>query len=245
MYRIKVVALLTIVLGFGFSTSTTKADQTSNTPWYDVDGTSSLFDSYGNNITEMEGFLFQLIIDPLGDTNLDGMVNWANQGIGWGIGAEDHMYSAQLDPDDPDSGYATPATYNAQDDVVIAQGNWEDWGDGLYGLYQDETPLPINTKAYIRWFSTESLPESPDNYSMVEAGLIYNDAWVSAASDTAEPTLINFAYGDAPNTGTKGIEYDGEGWQSMPMVPEPGTFALFGIGLLTVALRRRKANKSA
>ncbi len=202
-----------------------------NQPWEDFTGETRLFDFGSAEITLVQGLAFQLVVDPGGNTDFAAMIAAGNAGTGWGIGAEDWMNSGST------------ADYNANDDVVIAGFNyWEALPDDGVGYLPALTTTVADggnnywsTRFYFRWFNSD------DPATATEAGVIYNPTWQTVPNELIPPNEAVLTYGGAGNAGS---ELAGEGWQSMPMVPEPGTFVLFGIGLLTVAARR-KLRKSA
>lgn len=192
-----------------------------------------LFDTAENDITFGDNYLFQIILDVGKNTDFGKIITTGQSGHGWGIGDENWMYSGDT------------SDYGAADDVVLAESSWV-LGPGLAGL--EPTPATIaaentSTPFYFRWFNAATIADA------TEAGIIHNPDWVTPGVAATPMGTVQTTYGldggADSTTINRGSEIVGDGWQSMPMVPEPGTFALFGIGLLTVALRRRKANKSA
>lgn len=234
----------TAVFGCAVAVALTSVNAQWEFQWQDGGFTTGdqthLFDFGANDITFDDSFLFQIVLDVNKDTDFAGMISAGESGGGWGIGSEDWMYSEDNTPDN----------YGADDDVVLASGAWMVADHPTLGLVAGlpATAAEIgaehtSTPYYFRWFNAPTIEDA------TESGVIYNPDWVSPAVqatpiNTAILTYGSVGHGESSEI-NRGSEIAGEGWQSMPMVPEPGTFALFGIGLLTVALRRRKANKSA
>ncbi len=192
-----------------------------------------LFDFSGTDLTFEDNYLFQLILDVGKNTDFSKILTAGESGNGWGIGTEDWMYSGD------------PSQYGATDDVVLAEASWV-LGPGLAGLQPTAATIQAentSTPFYFRWFNAATIADA------TEAGLIYNPGWVTPAVAATPMGGVQTTYGLDGGQDTdiinRGSEIVGDGWQSMPMVPEPGTFALFAIGLLTVAARRRKSIKSA
>ncbi len=224
------VAFVTLVITAGVAASQDGPGQ----EWEDQTGMTSLFEFDGTDISSTDQLVFQMIVDPSGNTDFADMIGAGNQGTGWGIGGETHMWSGSA------------ADWGADDDVAIGPvHHWESLAQfGMEGGYLPPVQTFVNadgteywnTPFYFRWFNSDDISTAS------EAGVIYNPNWRTAADPLIPAPAVALTYGLGDNAGS---EITGEGWQSMPMVPEPGTFALFAIGLLTVAARRRKSSKSA
>ncbi len=195
-------------------------------PWEDATGATRLFEFDNTDITTMDGLVFQLVVDPGGNTDFGAMVAAGSSGAGWGIGGETHMFSGST------------ADYNADDDVVISPfhawvgvAEWDaGYLPGTQTAVSDNGTDYWNTQFYFRWFNSDDIATA------TEAGIIYNDSWVTPPNELTPADVATLTYG---RPGNDGSELAGDGWQTMPMVPEPGSFALFGLGLLTVAARRK------
>ncbi len=197
-------------------------------------GQTLLFNFEGQNITEGGEWVYQLVADIGNNTDFAALIAAGQGGPGWAIGNE----------------HASASEYLADDDIVIGQNVWIP-GDGYMEytetqmVHPDTSDILWSTTYYFRWFNAES------QATATQAGVIHNPGWVFPAfadpppqnpdADLSYP--LDDGYGQNALAGL-GSHLDGEGWQSMPMVPEPGSFVLFGFGLLTVAARR-KLRKSA
>jgi hypothetical protein len=92
-------------------------------------------------------------------------------------------------------------------------------------------------KLYMRFFNADTVGNA------TEAGFVYDDAWVlpadeqAAAIDMLEPAGNKF--GTLANSSGIGA-YAGGSWYTVAVVPEPGTMALLGLGMVVLAYRRRR-----
>ena len=108
------------------------------------------------------------------------------------------------------------------DDVVINQGTWSLFVPGTWaGILQ---PTAGDFDVYVRVYDN-AVAGSAANFVNLYGG----------ANSIADPYTINALGPTDVSTFDPGGAAAGD-WQP---IPEPGTLALFGLGLLTIAVRRR------
>jgi len=115
------------------------------------------------------------------------------------------------------------AVYHSE--VPTALG-WRDMGGEAYVIKQFSFDASRLDEVALRLYaSTDENPSTP--YDMIESQLY---------------ELPNV--GDPPAAGSTDITFDfsGQEWQ---VVPEPGTMALFGLGLMTLAAKRMRKRRTA
>jgi hypothetical protein len=166
--------------------------------------------------------LFQLVIDVDGDTSVAGMIGSGQWQIGSGAGN------------------------NADDDVTLSSWNNTWTADPNYGYVtgpnegdsQLEEPTYASKKFYYRFFNSST------EAGATEAGFVYNTAgnWTTASSGSSYPqeSADLTRVGGEESSSLSGTTVTGanDGWATTVAVPEPTTFALFGVGLLTLVVRR-------
>ena len=193
--------------------------------WGNLDG--HIYDNTGVDQAATADWLFQVVIDRGTVTDVASMI--ANDTLQIGVGA----------------------SYGADTDVTIdlQNSNWNpahpDLGQAGVGgpnsLYSDYDGATYGgSTVFIRFFNAAT--EGAATFG----GLIYNDGttpWsLPADSAPANAAYISRIGGDA---GTLGTTHAGgaDGWAATIAVPEPASFALFALGMLTMgarSLRRRK-----
>ena len=188
---------------------------------------------YDESDTQLTGsdLAIQLIIDQDNDTDFDKMMN------GWlGIGAETGIWANAIDA-------------SGTDDVVLATATWT-WYGGYsihyIGSQVDDTTGYDGLRFYYRWFN------DANRWLADEAGVIFNTLDSTNSSSWYTPTGIGFpataelGYLSKLNstTGTMYTAGSDDGWQTMAPVPEPGTLALVGMGVLAITMRRRFRKKA-
>ncbi len=208
---------------------------------------SFLYNSSGNWLNPMisgDSYMIQLVIDVDNNTSmaaltsgyigLTGDANWA--AAIHSTAENDIIYQADtrfwLDVSDPSApeydGMAYVDYY-----ITSITGN-DAWAGSAF---------------YFRWFNSDS------QAGATEAGFIYGSGGVggisgwSLPSATTPPATPNVFYTDVDyGAGALGTTYtagSNDGWATVAPVPEPGTMALFAIGLVTLGASRRRRKVQA
>jgi hypothetical protein len=114
--------------------------------------------------------------------------------------------------------------------------------NGVSGLGFFETALVDAAKSgeslYVRFFDADT------EGNAAQAGFVYDTAWLLPADDQAIALDIFFNSGTSQGTlkdaGGVGPMDGTSGWYTVAAVPEPGTMALLGLGMVVLAYRRRR-----
>ncbi len=205
----------------------TTSSEALNITWGSAGGkVNSLFDTSG--VLSGGSYQLELILDSGNNTVLSDMITAGQFAIGSEV-----MYGG---------------SYNGalvSDDSIVATESWTLDGAGAYAAgspflggyidFADSTPVANNNdNFYFRWFNTS------DGIAGSEVGIIYDSTWQTASSDTANPQAsANVDYAAISGT-TGGTQNGASGWATVAPVPEPGSMVLFALGLVTLAVRKRR-----
>ncbi len=204
--------------------------------WGAVESGGYLYDSSNAQLVSAGGYRVELILDKEKDTVIADMLSAKR----FGIGAESTYggaYNSDLVDDDEVLAFgiwqigSTAGNYLAGNPIVPAVD--------IFTQYVSSTADGNGTDPfYVRWFNTG------DGAVGSEVGIIYGTSgWVTASGSGDPQASVDFTYGGSGSATTAGTEYtagSNDGWATVAAVPEPGTMALFAIGLVTMAVRRRR-----
>jgi hypothetical protein len=190
-------------------------------PWAGYSGSTAsfLYDSTGTQLTS-SGLQIQLIVDTDGNTDF----SLFESGY-LSIGSETKWAVNSTAVND------TFGTWDGSTWTYIGSKGAHGTPGTTSLIDESYNDVPF----YFRWFN------GSDINSATEAGFIYSENWSTPADPGVSGASVSITYGyESGVTGTTYTPGSNDGWATVAAVPEPGTMALFAIGLVTLAVRRRR-----
>jgi hypothetical protein len=194
---------------------------------WNASGIIPLVDSGGSTYSGTGNLLIQLIIDVGNDTVFSSFESTGQLGVGGETALGGTMSTAS---DDVVGAWESAYWYNASGSTYAFSS------DGVTPFAGQTTVLSdtyASKQFYFRWFDSSTAGGA------TEAGFIWDTAWTTPAP-LATAVDQNIDYATVTASGTGGGTQSGANWATVAAVPEPGTMALFAIGLVTMAVRRRR-----
>jgi hypothetical protein len=173
------------------------------------------------------GYGLYWTVDPM--TGFLGADNSGNQALAQLIWSSDNV----ADPVNlGDTHYVSGNDQWLADYALVADGDlYDGWGMFAAPNYDDNTPAGhANGYVYVRVFQ-DATPAASEYYYVGPVDSNQNkNSTATPTPDTAQPYQVNY------NT-TSGDAVDGVHASTITAVPEPGTLALFGLGMLALGGR--------